>query len=148
MAVPQQYITPAITNPSPRVPAVDPNTGQLSTTGMQMLQQMWTSVNGLSPTVSCNAAFSLNLYTLTPVEIAPRVKNYYSYWSFAFVAPATSTGAVTATVVPATGSLASLPVYTNNGAAQANAGDITINLFYLLYFVDSLNAGNGGFVLK
>jgi hypothetical protein len=98
--------------------------------------------------VPCNCTNTGNVYKWTPLNISPSVSNYYSYWSFPFVASATSTGAVTATVVPQTGTLATLPVYKTNGSAQASSGDITIGLFYVAYFVDYLNSGNGGFVIK
>lgn len=122
--------------------------GQLSSTGLQMLQQMFSAIQGLTPTITCDVVSSSNVYTLTPVNISPNVPNYFDYWSFAFVADATSTGLVTATVVPRTGALPTLPVYKTNGSAQATTNDITLGLFYVLYFVDSLNSGNGGFCLK
>lgn len=148
MTVPSQYITNPILSPNPRIPWIDAQTGQLSTTGLQMLQQMFTAIQGLTPTIACDEAFAANVYTLTPVNIAPNVPNYFDYWSFAFVATNTSTGSVTATVVPRTGTLPTLKVYKTNGSAQAGAGDIVSGLFYVLYFVDSLDSGNGGLVLK
>jgi hypothetical protein len=62
------------------------------------------------------------------------------------------TGAITALVVPngpaATTALGTLNVYKNNGGTAAGAGDITISRQYTLTYVDSLNAGAGGFVLR
>lgn len=133
--------------PQTRAPIVD-DKGVLVPSALQLLQGYFKLINGLNPTVPCNGVFNSNLYTLTPFNISPQVLKYTSYWSFAFVAPAPSTGLVTATVVPTTGSLAALKVFKTNGSAQATTGDITINLFYLLYFVDTLDSGNGGFVLK
>lgn len=133
--------------PQTRAPIVD-DKGVLVPSALQMVQGYFKQINGLTPTVPCTSVFAANLYTLTPFSISPQILQYWDYWSFAFVADATSTGAVTATVVPDTGSLATLKVFKTNGSAQAGAGDITINLFYLLYFVDTLDSGNGGFVLK
>lgn len=147
MTVPVVNIPKPIIAPSARVPFTGED-GVLSNTGLQFCQSVFTAINGLSPTITCNAVFASNKYTLTPVNIAPRIPNYYDHWSFAFVAPATSTGLVTATIVPETGILPTLPVYKTNGSAQATTNDITVNLFYVLYYVDSLNSGNGGFVLK
>lgn len=155
MAIPASALTRPIISPNPRIPLVtlqqDPQGGtqggQLSSTGLQILQQMFTALNGLTPTIPCNATFNTNVYTLTPADISPNVPNYYDYWSFAFVAPATSTGLVTATVVPNTGSLPTLKVYKTHGSAQATTNDITVNLFYVVYFVDSLDSGNGGLVI-
>lgn len=123
-------------------------TGKLSNAGLNILQQFQSLVNGLAPTIACNEDFVANKYILTPVSISPQVKDYYSYWSFAFVASDNSTGAVTATVVPRTGVLDTLKVYKDNGASQAGNGDIIADLFYVLYYVDALDSGNGGFVLK
>ena len=147
MTVAAAAVTPNIIPPNTSLPLTSQQ-GVLTTTGLQMLQQIQQAIKGLTPTVSCNCSNVSNVYTLTPLNIAPNVSNYYSYWGFAFVASATSTGLITATIVPNTGTLPTLPVYKTNGSAQATTNDITINLFYLLYYVDSLNSGNGGFVIK
>lgn len=148
MTVPAANTPKPILSPTTRVPFTDPDSGILTSTGLQLMQQYFMAINGLSPTISCNVAFSSNVYTLTPLNIAPNVPNYIDYWGFAFVAPATSTGAASATIVPNTGSLPTLPVFKNNGGTATIAGDIVLGSFYVLYFVDSLNSGNGGLVLK
>lgn len=140
-------MTPSITPPNPRIAFVDTKSGLLTAnTGMQILTQHHQALNGLTPTISCTCTTVGNVYTLTPFPVSPNVANYFSYWGFAFVAPATSTGTVTATVTPNTGMLPILPVYIAHGATPAGNTDLTINLFYILYYVDTLNGGNGGFV--
>ena len=139
--------SPSLIPPNSQIPFTVTKNGQLTTTSLQLLQQYFKSINGAVPLISCNAANTGNVYTLTPLNISPALPNYFSFQSFGFVAPATSTGLVTATVVPQTGSLATLPVYKNHGAAQATTNDITINLFYVAFYVDTLNSGNGGFVI-
>lgn len=133
--------------PNTRVAFVSPQTGVLTNTGLQLLQQTYLVTNGLLPTIPCEAANTGNVYTLTPLLTSPKLLGYFSFQAFAWVAPATSTGLVTANVVPTTGTLPTLPVYINHGATQATSADITINLFYVMYYVDTLNSGNGGFVI-
>lgn len=133
--------------PRTRVPVVDKD-GVLLAATQQMLQGYFKLINGLTPTVPCTATNVSNVYTLTPFSISPQFTGYMDYWSFAFVSPFTSTGLVTATIKPDTGALPTLKVFKTNGSAQATTGDITINLFYILYFVDTLDSGTGGFVLK
>lgn len=141
-------MTPSLTPPNSRMAFVDSKTGLLTpTTGMQILTQHHQALNGLTPTISCTCTNVGNVYTLTPFNVSPLLSNYYSYWSFAFVAPATSTGTVTATVVPPTGTLPTLPVLKTHGSAAAGTSDFTINLFYVMYYVDTLNSGNGAFVV-
>lgn len=140
-------MTPSMTPPNTRIQLTDKQ-GVLSSTGLSILQQHHKVINGLTPTVSCTCTNVGNVLTLTPFNISPQVLNYYSYWSFAFVSPVTSLGTLTATVVPTTGSLPTLPVLKTHGSAVAGSGDITINLFYILYYVDTMNGGNGAFVLQ
>ena len=79
---------------------------------------------------------------------APLVKQYADFDTFRFVATNTTTGSVTAQVVTPQGSLSTLNVYKANGSAGAGSGDITAGFQYDLTFVDSLNSGSGGFVLR
>lgn len=139
-------MTPSATPPNPTIDFTDKK-GVLTSTGLSIMQKIRQSINGLTPTISCTCTNVGNVYTLTPFPIAPQLLNYYSYWSFAFVAPATSTGAVTATIIPTTGALATLPVLKTHGSAPASTSDLTINLFYVMYYVDTLNSGNGAFVI-
>lgn len=140
-------VTSPIIPPSARIPFVDKETGVLSTSGgLNVLQQMFTSINGLVPTLACDVAGS-NVLTLTPVAISPQVIGYVSFLGMAFVAQNNSAGLVTAMLNLPTGTLDTLPVYKDRGATQAAAGDILQNRFYIVYYVDTLNSGNGGFVL-
>lgn len=147
MTIPPIAQRRALQAPSATMPFVNPQTGALSPSGSQLLQRWQTTINGANLITPCTAA-GANLITLTPFNVSPSLTAYADYEVYAAVAAATSTGPVTATVVPQTGSLPTLPVYKSNGAAQASNGDIVVGLFYLFVYVDSLNAGGGGFVLK
>lgn len=141
---------PSLTPPNPRIQLVETSkdkAGMLTSTGLSIMQQHHKTINGLTPVISCTCVNVGNVYTLTPFNVSPDVLNYYSYFGFAFVASATSTGTVSATVVPTTGSLPTLPVLKSHGAAAAGANDLTVNLFYIFYYVDTLNSGNGAFVV-
>lgn len=131
-SIPAQYVPQPITNPNARAPLVDEK-GMLTSTGLRLLQNFHDLLNGISPIIPCNCSSNGLKYTLTPLDVAPNVPNYYAFWSFAFTADATSTGLVTATVVPNTGVLPTLIVVKPNGP-QANAGDILINNQYIFTF--------------
>lgn len=139
-------MTPPLVPPNTRMTWTDK--GVLTSTAFSIMQQYYQSINGLTPTVPCTCVSTTNLCTLTPFNVSPQLKNYFSYWSFAFVADRTSTGVLTATITPLTGTLPTLKIMKANGATQATTGDIVINLFYILYYVDTLDGGNGAFVLK
>lgn len=141
--------TRPLTPPNPRIQWTDnqKQQGTLSSTALSIMQQHHNAIDGLTPTVPCTCTNVGNVYTLTPFNVSPQVKGYFSYTSFAFVASGTSAGLITATVVPTTGSLSTLKVYKTHGSAQATLNDLTINLFYVVYYVDTLDAGSGGFVL-
>jgi hypothetical protein len=146
-------VIPAAAQPTP---IVTPNPGRqftdergnLTGTGRVALQQLRNYVVNMNRFFPCNSSTTSNVITLTLLDVQPSLNQYSDYETFAFVADATSTGPVTALIVTATGTLGTLPVYKNNGAAQASTGDIAINLHYWLTYVDSLNGGNGGFVLR
>jgi len=115
---------------------------------VELLRQLRDQNLGGSRIIPCTAT-GTNVLVLTPNHpVAPVIERYNDFDAFAFVAANNSTGAVTATVVPATGTLATIKVYKTNGAAQAGAGDVVAGSFYLAFFVDALDAGAGGFVLK
>lgn len=151
MTIQSTAVSKGLTPPNASIPPVNPKDGSWTTAGLSLIQQMFNVTNGLTPTVTCNATFAANVYTLTPVAPAPLVPGYVSYWSFAFVAPADSTGLISATVMPNTGGLATLAVYKDNGATQADSGDILAGSFYILYYVDTMGPTGStysGFVLK
>ena len=102
----------------------------------------------MSRTIPCNASTASNLITLTLLPSQPQVNQYADFDQYGFIADVTSTGSVTAKVVTAQGTLATLNVYKTNGAAQAGTGDVVSGSQYFLAYVDSLNGGAGGFVLR
>jgi hypothetical protein len=139
------FPTPPINPPNGQLQPVDRNL-KWTTNGLQQQQQLFKSINGLTPTIACTASFLSNVYTLTPFNVSPQLGDYYDYWAFAFVAPADSTGTVTATVVPTVGTFPTLKVFKDN--AQANAGDILNGVLYVLYYASSYDSNAGGFALK
>lgn len=121
--------------------------GLLTSMGQSSIDSVYTFVTGCCRFIPCNAS-GTNAITLTMLSNAPFLTGYFDFDTFRFVAANTTSGAVTAQVVTPQGSLASLNVYKSNGSAQATAGDITAGLQYDVTFVDSLNSGAGGFVLR
>jgi hypothetical protein len=129
------------------IPLVDKN-GVLTEFGKATLDSSYGFINGCSRHIPCNASTTANVITLTMLSNAPLVKQYADFDTFQFVADATSTGLLSAKVVTPQGTLSTLNVYKTNGSAQATTGDVTSGLQYNATFVDSLNSGNGGFVLR
>lgn len=121
--------------------------GTLTRTAKQFLQQAWGFMVGTNRTVPCEAT-GTNTIALTMLSSGPQVDKYASYDTYGFVAAATSTGNVSASVMTTQGQLATLNVYKTNGAVRAGAGDVVSGSQYFLTYVDSLNAGAGGFVLR
>lgn len=126
---------------------VDLVTGAFTQHGAHVLTSMREHIVGSNRITPCTAS-GTNVVTLTPNDSAPLIEKYVDYEFFPFVAANNSTGAVTMTVVPRTGTLATLKAYKTNGSAQAGAGDITAGLLYIAVYVDSLDSAAGGFVLK
>lgn len=136
-----------IPRPNALVPLIDPKTGILTQHGVELLSSWRNFIVGMNRLIPCNAA-GTNLITLTPLDASPLLEGYKDYDAFSFVAAGSSTGSVTATVAPRDGALATIKVYKTNGSAQAGNGDITAGLFYVAFYVDSLDSGAGGLVLK
>ncbi len=117
------------------------------------LDQMRGYVNGAGRIFACSAT-GTNVITLTPNGhgdedgTSPTLEGYCFGDAFVFWAENNSTGAVTATVVPKTGTLATIKAYKTNGAAQAGSGDVVANSLYVAWFNPMLDSGNGGLVLK
>lgn len=126
---------------------VDPRTG-FPTMYFAQLMQKWRA-NNLAGcrVIPCNAV-GKNVITLTPFDASPLLDGYRVYDRFTAFADLTSDGAVTATVVPTNGTLATLKVYKSAGAAQAGSGDVVAGSLYDFIYADHLDSGNGGFVLK
>lgn len=139
---------PLLVAPNQRVPFVGKDSQLLTPPGMQQLQQTNQFINATSRMIPCSCTGTANALILTPVSGGPLIGGYFDYETYSAVAASSSSGAVTATVVPQTGTLAALKVFKTNGSAQAGAGDLTAGLHYLFTYVDSLDSGNGGFVLR
>jgi hypothetical protein len=112
-----------------------------------MLGQVYDFIVGMNRLTPCIAT-GTNVIALTPLAVSPRLQKYVDYEVFTFVAANSSTGAVTMTVIPKTGTLATLKAYKSSGASQAGSGDVVAGSVYLAIYVDSLNSGVGGFVIK
>ena len=147
MTIPAAAYVAPLTDPNFGVQFVDPQTGRLTQNGYETLQGIVHFLNGTNRIVPCNAS-GTNLVTLTMLVTSPLIRQYNDFDTFRAVAGGTSTGTVTAKVVTPQGTLATLNVYKTNGSAQASTGDITSGLLYDFTYVDSLNSGAGGFVLR
>jgi hypothetical protein len=137
-----------IPKPVATFPFVDVRTGNLSEHGNQLLSAWYNFIVGMNRITPCNASTASNVITLTPLTSSPLIEAYRDYEIYAFVADATSTGSVTGTIVPKSGTLSTVKFYKSNGASQAGAGDVVSGSSYLGVYVDSLDGGNGGIVLK
>lgn len=133
---------PPLITPNPRV-AMTNKDGTMTGPTLQLLQRTNALVNGSVPAVPSTATHASNIYTLTPYNVSPQFGDYYDGQIFPFMAPATSTGLVTATVTPPTGVLDTLPVYKNNGGTQAGSGDIVAGRLYNLQYHSGLGASGG-----
>lgn len=135
-----------IPKPNEQAPFVDAN-GVLTLHGLTLLTKWHNRMVGTARLIPCEAT-GTNVITLTPLSPSPLIEKYDAFDTFVFAAVETSTGSVTATVVPKSGTLATLKVYKTDGAAQAGAGDIVDNSVYFFVFADHLDSANGGFVVK
>ncbi len=138
---------PDVLTPNAHLPLVDKG-GLLTSHGLQMLQQLSKLATGSVPVVPSTAVHTSNHVALTPYSNSPQFGKYNDGQSFPFMATATTTGLVTATVVPPTGILETLPVYKSNGGTQAGSGDIVNGRVYSATFHSGLNSGSGGFLLS
>lgn len=136
-----------IPKPNGVFPVIDPATGCLTEHGLQLFNGFRNFVVGMNRITPCNAS-GTNTITLTPLEASPLIEKYADYEEYSFVAANTSSGAVTMTVVPRDGTLATLKAYVSNGGTQANTGDVVSGRHYRATYVDSLDGNSGGFVLR
>lgn len=137
----------AIPRPLASVQIIDPDTGRLTTEGVKLFSTWHNFLVGTSRVIPCTAT-GTNAITLTPIEPAPGIEGYADHDVFVATAANTTTGVVTATVVPRTGALATLKVYKTDGAAQATTGDLVANSVYLFVYASHLDSAAGGFVRK
>ena len=147
MTIPVAAIGTPIPKPNSQVPIVDPETGLLTQHGLLLFSQWHASMVGMGRLIPCEAT-GTNVLTLTPHTASPLLEKYVFGDVFVFIAANTSTGAVTGTVVPKTGALATLKVYITGGATQAGSGDVTANRVYMLLYAAHLDSNVGGLVLK
>ena len=146
MTIPAAFQVTSLLQPQQRTPLVDSN-GLLTNNGWQTLQGMFGFINGTNRIIPCIAS-GTNVITLTMLDTSPLVQGYFDFDAFRAVAANTTTGAATALVATPQGNLGTIKVFKTNGSAQAGAGDIVAGLLYDFVFVDSLDSGNGGVVLK
>jgi hypothetical protein len=140
----------AVGTPIPAVVAAFPFTdesGRLTAHGWEVLNAWHKQHVGMARIFPCDAS-GTNVITLTPVNELMLIEQYSVYDVFMFRAANTSTGDVTATVVPKTGTLATLKVYKTDGAAQATTNDIVADSVYMLIYAPHLDTAAGGLVLK
>lgn len=149
MTIPTSAQPTPITSPVAGKQLVNPASGAIvAGAGAIALQQMHDYVVNMSRRFPCNASTTSNVITLTLLSVQPSLNQYADYDDFGFVADANATGNLSALVKTAMNTFATLNVYKANGGTRAGNGDITSGLQYWLTFVDSLNSGNGGFVIR
>lgn len=147
MTIPAAYRPTPIPEIDGNVPICDPQTGLPTQQFLIAYDRFRQYENGGNRIIPCSASTSSNVITLTPNDATPLLEGYRDYDVFAFIADVTSTGDVTATVVPKSGSLATLGVF-DDGSTQTTTGGIVSGNGYLFMFSDSLASGVGGFFKK
>lgn len=147
MTIPGSAQPTPLVGPSQGMQFVDEK-GYLTASGRISLQKMRDYIVNMNRVMPCNASTTSNVITLTLLAVQPLVSQYGSYDTYGFVADATSTGNLSALVVTAQGTLATLNVYKANGATRATTGDVVLGSQYFLTYTDSLNTNAGGFVLR
>lgn len=136
-----------IPRPNSQLPFVDINTGSLTEHGTQLLSAWYNFIVGMNRITPCNAS-GTNVIALTPLDASPLISGYVDYEIYSFVAANTSSGTVTMTVVPRSGTLSTLKAYKTSGAAQAGSGDIVAGSLYLAIYNAALDTAAGGFIIK
>jgi hypothetical protein len=153
MSIPSAAKARPIASPSDRLPVV----GEGGTYGIDELRRqnhLRDYVVGMGRIIPCSASTTSNVITLTPNGhgsedgVGPVLEGYRFGDIYLFVADASSTASVTATVVPKSGALATLKVYITGGAAQAGNGDITAGRVYMGVYAYNLDTNAGGIVIR
>lgn len=137
--------------PSPprrQTPFIDPRSGELTTHGLQMLDELWRQIAAGHVIIPCQATTAANVITLAPKMHEEGARAYGDHMTFAAVADATTTGAVTAMVASPSRTLSTIKVYKDGGSTQAGNNDIILNRLYLFIYNSALDSAAGGFVLK
>ncbi len=105
---------PAAFRPTPippldgNIPICDPQTGLPTVQFLQSYERLRSYVNAGNRLIPCSASTTSNKITLTPNDASPLLEGYRDYDVFVFEADATTDGNVTMTVVPKSGTLATL----------------------------------------
>ena len=130
------------------LPFVELQGGDLTPSGLNVINQMWKQIAAGFVIVPCTAT-GTNLIILTPRLNVEGGQLYGDGMTWVAPAAAASTGAVTAKVTTLQyGDLATIKVFKSPGTTQANNGDIAINGVYFFTYYSFLDSGNGGFVAK
>lgn len=143
MALPQ-----APSSPRQEFEFVSRDTFGLTQYGLTFLEDLWRQIAAGFVIVPCGASMASNVITLTPLLHDEGARSYATGMTFQFKAPATSSGTVTALLSGSDRDLTTVKVYASPGTTQANSGDIVSGGIYLLIYDETLDSGNGGFVLK
>lgn len=147
MTIPASAQQTPIVTPNPGLQFVNER-GYLTNPASIALQQMRSFILNMCRTMPCNASTTTNTITLTLLDNQPAVSMYAAFDTYGFVADATTTGNVSIVVVTENGALSTLKVYKANGATRAGSGDVVSGSQYFATYVDSLDGGAGGFVLR
>jgi hypothetical protein len=147
MSIPSAAKHRPIAAPSDRLPVIG-HGGTYALDELRRQNHLRDYMVGMGRIIPCSASTTSNFITLQPNENAPLLEGYRFGDIYLFVADASSTGSVTATVVPKSGTLATLKVYINGGASQAGNGDITAGRVYMGVYVYSLDSNAGGIVIR
>ena len=127
----------------------EPRNGAMTRETFMMLHGIWRQIVAGHVIVPCTLVTVSNLITLKPKMHEEGAAAYGDFMTFAGMADASTTAAVTANVATASGkALATVKVYKDGGATQAGNGDILANRLYLFIYNSSLDGGAGGLVLK
>lgn len=119
--------------------------GPQTTVSLGQLAQNFNALGALT-VIQCSSS-GTNAIVLTPAANAPAINAYGlpNPVKFGFLAPASTSGAVTLEV----GALGFFPVYTTNGV-QATSGTLIVGNYYEVTYTTGAiyNAGNGAWVLS
>ena len=153
MSIPTAAKPTPIDRPNANIPAVDSKSGHWTIDELQRQTKLRNYVVGGGRIIPCSCA-GTNVLTLTPNGHgtedgeSPLLEKYVFGDAYLFWAENNSTGAVTGTVVPKSGTLATLKVYRANGATQAGSGDVVANSVYLAFYAPHLDSNAGGLVIR
>lgn len=137
--------------PLKKMHVAEKGSGQATELFNSQQQSLWSWVSRGIPTMPSDVSGTANALILTP-NLTPNntIPNYLDYMPFAFEATATSTGPVTIDVTGGGSTLGAKPLYLLSAAGvvtPAGANTLRIGNFYIAYYVQSLNGGDGGFIL-